>query len=102
MITTETILDLWRWVPCIPAVNLAQEGLVPLEQGLPQGYKGLIVISLVSSPLGYQTGYQRPVPGNFEIQKPIYVSRFYEQHVAKNAFLLEGWKYAMALMQNQN
>ena len=24
----DTNLDLWRWVPCIPAVNLAQEGLI--------------------------------------------------------------------------
>ena len=30
------------------------------------------------------------------------VSRFYEQHVAKNVFLLEGRSYGMALTQNQN
>ena len=47
-------------------------------------------------------GYQKPVPGNFVIPKPIYVSRFYEQHVAKNAFLSEGRNYGMALTQNQN
>ena len=48
------------------------------------------------------TGYQKPVPGNFEIQKHIFVSRFYVQHVAKNVFLLEGRSYGMALTQNQN
>ena len=48
------------------------------------------------------TGYQKPVPGNFEMQKPICVSRFYEQHLAKNAFLVEGRNYGMALTQNQN
>ena len=47
-------------------------------------------------------GYQKPVPGNYEIPKPIYVSRVYEQHVAKNFFLLEGRNYEIALMQNQN
>ena len=46
--------------------------------------------------------HQKPVLGNYEIPKPIYVSRFYEQHVAKNVFLLEGRNYGMALMQNQN
>ena len=50
----------------------------------------------------FSTGYQKPVPGNFEIPKPIYVSRFYEQHVAKSAFLLEGRNYGMALTQNPN
>ena len=34
--------------------------------------------------------------------KPIYVSRCYKQHVAKNVFPLEGRNYGMALMQNQN
>ena len=47
-------------------------------------------------------GYQKPVPRNYGIPKPIYVSRFYEQHVAKNVFLLEEPNYGMALMQNQN
>ena len=42
---------------------------------------------------------------NFQGKKepnPIYVSRFYEQHVGKNVFLLEGRNYGMALMQSQN
>ena len=47
-------------------------------------------------------GYQKPGPGNYEIPKPIYVSRYYKQHVAKNVFPLEGRNYGMALMQNQN
>ena len=37
-----------------------------------------------------------------ELPKPINESRFYEQHVAKNVFLIEGRNYGMALMQNQN
>ena len=48
------------------------------------------------------TGCQKPVFGNFGTPKPIYVSRFYEQHVAKNAFLLEGRNCGMAWTQNQN
>ena len=48
------------------------------------------------------TGYQKPVLGIFETPKPIFVSRFYEQHVAKNAFLLEGQNYGMAWTQNLN
>ena len=47
-------------------------------------------------------GYQKPVSGNCEIPKPIYVSCFYEQHVVKNAFLVEGRNYGMGLMQHQN
>ena len=45
--------------------------------------------------------YSAKYSGN-EIPKPIYVSRCYKQHVAKNVFLLEGQNYGMALMQNQN
>ena len=47
-------------------------------------------------------GYQKPGPGNYEIPKPIYLSRCYKQHVAKNVFPLEGRNYGMALMQNQS
>ena len=39
---------------------------------------------------------------NFGTSKPIYESRFYEQHVAKNVFLLERRGDGMALMLNQS
>ena len=67
--------------------------------------KWYISVKLMRLPLtlnACSTGYLKPEPGNYEIPKPIYVSRFYEQHVAKNIFLLEGRNYGMALMQNQN
>ena len=47
-------------------------------------------------------GYQIPCPGNFGNLNLIYVSRLYEQHVAKNASLLEKRNYGMAWMQDQN
>ncbi len=33
--------------------------------------------------------YLKPLAENLEIPKPIHVSHYYEQHVVKNAFLLE-------------
>ena len=48
------------------------------------------------------TGYKKPVPGNFGTMKPIYVFRFSEQHVAKDAVLLERRNYGMAWTKNLN